>query len=203
MYDWPLSDNKKKRLAPYLEGINDEQIGTEDGTVSLFRSFNRALHRAVEAGKVNKTADVIADILYWGGINGNKRKKLESYARQLHIIGNLPDSGQKVALEEFYYSKQDGIASWSKILAVWEPESFFIYDANVAAALQTLYAGRYLFDFPPSESAAVKSYYEKNIKGLKKGEYVDYHGFCEALRQMENGNHLEKRLFMLGRRLTR
>ena len=103
MYDWPLSDNKKKRLAPYLEGINDEQIGTEDGTVSLFRSFNRALHRAVEAGKVNKTADVIADILYWGGINGNKRKKLESYARQLHIVGNLPDSGQKVALEEFYY----------------------------------------------------------------------------------------------------
>ena len=203
IYDWPLSDRQLERLTQYLEGINDEQIGTEDGTVSLFRNFSQALHRTVETGNVDETVRIIANILDWGGIHGNKPKTLLSYARQLHIVGILPEDAINMAMEEFYYSKQTGIASWSKILAAWEPESFFIYDANVAVALQIIYAGRFLFYLPPSESAAVKSYYRDKFNNLGKGEYVDYRGYCEELRQMENGNRLEKRLFMLGRRLTR
>lgn len=203
IYDWPLSDRQVERLAPYLEGINDERTGTEDGTVSLFWNFSQALHRTVETGNVDETVRVIDDILYWGGIHGNKTETLLSYARQLHIVGMLPEDAINMAIEEFYYSKQTGIASWSKILAAWEPKSFFIYDANVAVALQTMYAGRYLFYLPPSESAAVKTYYRDKFNNLGKREYVDYRGYCEELRQMENGNRLEKRLFMLGRRLTR
>ena len=202
-YNWSFSPKKKQRIDTYLEGINAKEIGTEEGTILLFQNFNQALHRTVKTGKIIKTANVIADILYWGGINGNKREKLESYARQLYIIDTLSDNGLKVAMEEFYYSKQDGIASWSKILAAWEPESFFIYDANVAAALQTLYAGRYRFFLPPSESKSVKKYYDNTIKKRGEDEQVDYHDYCVALQQTGNGIHLEKRLFMLGRRLTR
>ncbi len=203
IYDWPLSSKKMKRLDQYLKGINAKEIGTEDGTILLFQNFGQALRKAVKAGIIKETAKVISDILYWGGINGNKQETLESYARQLQIITILSDKDLEIAMEEFYYSKQGGIASWSKILAAWEPKSYFIYDANVAVALQTLYAGRYLFYLPPSESAAVKDYYDNIINNLSGEEQVDYHDYCEALRLTGNGNHLEKQLFMLGRRLTR
>ena len=202
-YDWSLSDRQVERLAPYLQGISDEQIGTEGGTVCLFRSFGRALHRTVETGNVDETVRVIADILYWGGIHGNKLETLLSYARQLHIIGMLPEDATNMAMEELYYRKRGGIASWSKILAAWEPDIFFIYDANVAVALQTLYIRRYLFFLPPSEAEAVKTYYRNQFNNLGEAEYVDYRGYCDELRRLGNGNHLEKRLFMLGRRLTR
>lgn len=203
IYDWSISDRQVERLASYLKGINNEQIGTEDGTVSLFRNFSQALHRTVETGNVDETVRVIANILYWGGIHGNKPETLLSYARQLHIVGMLPEDAINMAMEEFYYGKQTGIASWSKILAAWEPDSFFIYDANVAVALQTMYAGRFLFYLPPSESAAVRAYYKNQFNNLGEAEYVDYRGYCEALRQTGTGNHLEKKLFMLGRSLTR
>lgn len=204
IYDWSLSKRQIERLSPYLTGINIEQIGTEDGTVRLFRNFNLELRRTVETDNINETANVIKAIIsHWGGINGNKRERLESYARQLNIIGKLSDRGQEVAMEEFYYSTQDGIASWSKILAAWEPDTFFIYDANVAVALQTLYIRRYLFFLPPSEAEAVKTYYRNQFNNLGEAEYVDYRGYCDELRRLGNGNHLEKRLFMLGRRLTR
>ncbi len=202
-YEWRLSAEKTKKLSPYLNGIDIKQNGSEMMTVSLFRNFSQALHETVDTGTIEDTVRVIRDILFWGGINWNKDKKLQSYARQLHIVGKITDDEEllNTAMEELYYSRQAGVASWSKILAAWDTKAFFIYDANVAAALQTIYKGQYLFWLPDSKSAEVINYYAE-FNGLE-GKKVDYREYCEALRKTGDGNHLEKTLFMLGHRLTR
>jgi hypothetical protein len=60
----------------------------------------------------------------WGGVKGNKKETLEKYQRS--------DNSELISL------KEKGIASWSKILCVRDPQEYAIYDARVAISLNSI-----------------------------------------------------------------
>lgn len=60
----------------------------------------------------------------WGGIHSNSEETLEFYARA--SANELIERGTK------------GIASWSKVLSICEPDEFAIFDARVSASLNAL-----------------------------------------------------------------
>ena len=60
----------------------------------------------------------------WGGVKGNDSSTLEDYAN------NRDD--------ELIAKGRSGIASWSKILCIRDPNRYAIYDARVAVALNSL-----------------------------------------------------------------
>jgi hypothetical protein len=63
-------------------------------------------------------------ILDWGGIRGNRNSTIHNYYRQ--------------ALEKSPATPLKGIASFSKVLAVKNPEKYAIYDARVAVSINAV-----------------------------------------------------------------
>jgi hypothetical protein len=60
----------------------------------------------------------------WGGIRSNKFETIERYIQQSEST--------------FMRSDWRGVATWSKILAIRDPDSYAIYDARVGAALMAV-----------------------------------------------------------------
>lgn len=63
-------------------------------------------------------------IANWGGVRSNKEETLKLYA--------------KSSIENLIALKKKGIASWSKALSIVDPKRYFIYDARVASALNSI-----------------------------------------------------------------
>ena len=63
-------------------------------------------------------------VRYWGGVRGNKESTIEAYINMSEV--DLERLGAK------------GIATWSKILCLRDPNRFAIYDARVALAINSL-----------------------------------------------------------------
>ena len=184
-YKWNWPPKNQKILEFYGEPING--LTEEEFTVKLFQKFHNALTQA--GGNQGRVIEIINLIVYdWGGIHGNDDNTLNNYAQNL-INGTLEN-----------VTNFTGIASKSKILAAWNPENYFIYDARVAIALQKLYFNEYRFNIPRPQT-----YSNTGIRNLiddlekSQGEPVDYLGFCRSLRTTGRGSELEKELFMLGK----
>ncbi|MBQ9336597.1 MAG: hypothetical protein IJS14_04785 [Lentisphaeria bacterium] len=179
-YNWdypPTNQAIRNFYGEPIDGLTEEEF-----TVRLFQKFNEAFQNA--AGNKDRIKEIINLIVYhWGGIHGNHEETIERYADNL-INGNLQEM-----------ETDTGIASKSKILAAWNPNHYYIYDARVAIALQKLYFNIYRFYIPTPQGNvdAVREELERS-----QGEAVTYPEFCEGLRNTQNGSQLEKKLFMLG-----
>jgi hypothetical protein len=62
----------------------------------------------------------------WGGIKGNSAAKLRRYAA--------------ATSDELISNGYDGVATWSKILCIHDPNRYAIFDARVSVALNALQA---------------------------------------------------------------
>ena len=180
VYNWNWPPTNQKILDFYgdpIDGLTEEEF-----TVRLFQKFHDASQNA--AGNRDRIIEIINLIVYhWGGIHGNHDETIERYADNL-INGNL----QEMEMDA-------GIASKSKILAAWNPEHYYIYDARVAIALQSLYFNIYRFNIPTPQGNvdAVREELERS-----QGEKVTYPEFCVGLSNTGIGSEWEKKLFMLG-----
>ena len=129
-YNWNWPPTNQAILNFYgdpIDGLTEEQF-----TINLFQKFHEAFQNA--AGNRDRIIEINNLIVAeWGGIHGNDDNTLNNYAQNL-IDGTLTN------VTDFA-----GIASKSKILAAWDPENYFIYDARVAIALQKLYFNEYKF----------------------------------------------------------
>lgn len=183
-WNWPPTDQALLNFyGEPIEGLTEEEF-----SIKLFQKFHNALKKAEK--DIDGVVKIINLIVFgWGGIHGNQPGTIRKYANNL-ITGKLQ------ILETVA-----GIASKSKILAAWEPDRYFIYDARVAIALQKLYFDEYKFSIPTPKTSENRKAEIKEITGKLKqsrGCRVNYREFCEGLRKTGQGNQLEKKLFMLG-----
>lgn len=93
---------------------------TKTGNKNLRHHLSEIWQAATDSEKNALANWIVKD---WGGIKGNKPKTI-----QAHI--DLIESDDEIPLK--------GIASSSKILSIKAPETFAIYDARVAAALNAI-----------------------------------------------------------------
>jgi hypothetical protein len=113
-------------------------------------------------------------VRYWGGIRSNKQETIQVYC----------DSSE----EKLASSTWKGVATWSKILAMRNPDKYAIYDARVGAALLALQLLKrtttpILFSPVPSQNKAVKRFQDrvKQMPGTKGHTYNDYVALLTAV----------------------
>lgn len=102
----------------------------------------------------------------WGGIRANSEQTLKGYAESTD--------------ERLLQGGIVGVASWSKILVIRNPERYVIYDARVGAALNALQIARdcgslLLFPQVPSRNSVIKEY--------QKAETKMAHAACRVPRE--------------------
>lgn len=116
-YHWNISDNIRSAI-PSLPIGNDYEAN-----VYLKMAMSQLWKEATSLREREQlTRFIVAD---WGGIRGNKESRYSQYA--IEASKNAPEMGFK------------GIASFSKVLAIQDPETYAIYDARVAVALNAIH----------------------------------------------------------------
>lgn len=116
-YNWRTINESK-----LPQGITLPQGNQYRKNISLKSQLNKKLD-------VARTHEEKKDLLKyyvstWGGIHGNSQETLDMYARSTE--------------KELIAFGSNGIASWSKILCILNPENFAIFDARVSASLNAL-----------------------------------------------------------------
>jgi hypothetical protein len=163
-----------------------------------------ALHRVYLGAKRDSRIQIARWVVRtWGGVKNNHPATLRSYV--------------SMCSDEAHHRPWKGIASYSKILAVWDPTRFAIFDARVAAALNAvqMIADQTLnirFPIPPGQSAAIKRF-AKYVNGRgaryevpKKEVYSTYLQIIGVVAKTLNCTELyriEMLLFALAPRLAR
>lgn len=107
-----------------ISGINDfGQNGRRDylANVNLEKYFNEQWDRACHEERLALAKVIVSD---WGGVRNNKISTTEKY---------VLESAKKAPCTPI-----NGVASYSKILAVTKPNIYAIYDARVAACLNAI-----------------------------------------------------------------
>lgn len=111
-YDWKI---------PEVEGF--AQVGARgyQPNLDLKAYLNQQWASASSARRLQLAKIIVSD---WGGIRGNRPETLERYVKTI----------SKLALS----SPLQGVASYSKILSIAQPDQFAIYDARVAGCLNAV-----------------------------------------------------------------
>mgnify|MGYP005849771015 CR=1 FL=1 len=93
-------------------------------------ALKQELHKKWKSFDDDETHFQIAQsiVAHWGGVKGNKESTLRKY------IENFKKDSFETPLK--------GVASYSKILAIIDPEKYAIYDARVAVALNAIQVNR-------------------------------------------------------------
>lgn len=111
-YNWGLPKPPKGVLL-------DENLSVCSQTISLKKQLQILWYEHPER-RIELTQFIVKE---WGGIKTNSRNTLTAYAK---LSANyLP---QNIS----------GVASWSKVLGIIDPDKFAIYDARVAVSLNAL-----------------------------------------------------------------
>jgi hypothetical protein len=88
------------------------------------KSLRRFIHSAIAQDDKLKVKYQKWYVRDWGGVRGNKESTLDGYikssASELKLLG------------------VKGVATWSKILSIRDPEKYAIYDARVALSINSL-----------------------------------------------------------------
>jgi hypothetical protein len=163
-----------------------------------------ALHRAYSTVDLEARENIAYWVVkIWGGVKNNHPSTLRSY------VSMCSDEGRERPWK--------GIASYSKLLAVWDPNRFAIFDARVATTLNAvqMIGDKNLnirFPIPPGQNAAIKRF-AKYINGRsvryevpKKEAYDTYSRIISAVAKRLNRTELyriEMLLFALATRLAR
>ena len=121
-YSWKVADRDWERLDTLGLGFNwrsysDQKVANKDLKYHLSMKWGE-----LDWNKKVKLATWIVE--NWGKIHGNKPKTIESHVR-------LVNQDEPV-------TPIKGVASYSKILAIKDPNRYAIYDARVAAALNAI-----------------------------------------------------------------
>lgn len=153
-YNWP---RKKWPELPDLISMNTSFSGNRyHQNMQLKRQLNQLWH-AYPEHRMDLTRFIVKD---WGGIGGNSPASLERMA--------VWDDEKLLALGI------SGVASYSKVLAIRDPETYAIYDARVAVSLNAvqLIAGcseGMMFPYLPGRNKVT-------------GDTVNKRGFSQCLR---------------------
>jgi hypothetical protein len=123
------------------------------------KNLRLAVYKELMTESPNNLALQMWYVRDWGKVKGNKESTLEGYVNTSHekLIG----LGKK------------GIATWSKILSIRQPNAFVVYDARVALALNSLqkkYAvkDRIFFELLPSQN---KSFVQPTNKKIQSSDF--------------------------------
>lgn len=153
-----------------------------------FEVFYNDLHNA---SNTDELQTVIQKIFDWGGVGSDKLKKY--YAEKL-FRGDL----------SFESQQNTPLSSWSKVLAAYTFKDatnpkYFIYDSRVAIALNII-DKEHKWVLPNAQGySAIFALIKQSQK--KSEAKTSYQRYCEALQE-KGGVSLERKLFMLAKKLT-
>jgi len=196
LYRWPI---------PRLDiGIPFEQ-GSDSLTkanMRLKRTLNAAWQDAHEARRFEIAHWYVAR---WGGVKRNKRETLE----------DIVAASEKELLSR----GMSGIATWSKVLVVKDPDRYAIFDARVATSINALQLiGRHerpiLFPSLPSQNRTITQFQKwLRERGFERSRYVAkaevYPAYLEILGDVAKGlglaslDEIEMALFANAETLSR
>lgn len=156
---------------------------------------------------------VITEILNWGFGERNdddRRMMINRYYNSIsQLLQNVPGQDNIVQIDQLLFQRRgnlftqswNNIASWSKVLAAYNPDNFFIYDSRVAMALNIIdnECGWYL-PAGKGHNIVLAIIKQNQTRGQVRTLKESYRCYCESLRQ-HGGVTLERQLFMLGKML--
>lgn len=159
----------------------------------------------------NYPLDVITEILNWGFGERNDDDRITMINRYrdsiLQLPQHVPGQDNIEQIDQLLFQRRgnlftqswNNIASWSKVLAAYNPDNFFIYDSRVAMALNIIdnECGWYL---PEGKGHnIVFAIIKQNQTGRQvRNKKESYRCYCNSLRGNGGGANLERQLFMLG-----
>jgi hypothetical protein len=116
----PLLEKNYEWKIPQLTNFSSSLEKSFSANVELKHFLNKLWNNS------DKTDFEVAEIIIkeWGGIKGNKKETIEKYI-------------QRVRSHNFETSFK-GLASYTKLYSIAEPERFAIYDARVAVTLNAI-----------------------------------------------------------------
>lgn len=180
--------------------------GFQRGADSLAQAnmrLKRALSLDWEQNPSRRTYLATWFVSAWGGVRTNDEETLAAYAR--------------ASEDELSTRAINGVATWSKILAMRNPSKFQIYDARVSASLNALQivqkvGNPIIFPSVPSRNTKIVPFQRKlrSLSGnFQKVSPLDaYRQYGEALRGtanrvgLETGEEIEMLLFADAERLV-
>jgi hypothetical protein len=111
-YDWKI---------PEIEGFDRAGESGYQANLELKAYLNQQWVSASSARRLQLAKVIVSD---WGRVRGNRPKTLEKYATA------ISEQAPPTVLQ--------GVASYSKILSIAQPDEFAIYDARVAGCLNAV-----------------------------------------------------------------
>ena len=183
--------NLKERLENYVRSNNIDLTydwkGQNENQVDI--CFFEWHQRMTNANSEEEFREIIADIFRWGGVGSDRLK--QHYAEKLHRHDT-----------SFESVKNTPLASWTKILAAYDPERYWIYDSRVAIALKTL-VHEYDWFIPRRRNDEVGAYFRcQYTNALTATESYDRYLILLSAVDVRASSSLEKKLFMLGGQIT-
>lgn len=185
-YDWPINHER----LPH--GIKICGSSCFEQNVDLKFKLNAAWENFLDQNQEEELYKLAKYyVSTWGGVHRNSRQTLENYIQSEPSLLILAQ-------------KQKGVASWSKVLCIRNPEEYAIFDARVSFTLNalqvlaSLQASEFIrFPILPSRNGAInranptlrkffsenkisetENYYQKYLSILKSAEFKDYK-ICE------------------------
>ena len=160
----------------------------EDEVNKLFEDYYKELKESVSNRCMDMAEKTITEILHWGGIYRIREDRITDYANKL-LSGDLEIDDSTL------------LSSWTKILAAWDPEKYWIYDSRVAIALAMLFP-EYNWFIPVRRNDSIGSYLRKGYIGEEMTKQESYAKYLEFLAAVNKPGSCEKKLFMLGGGIT-
>ena len=182
----------EKRIKDFVEnhGIAKDSLtyrwngDDEDAVIRRFSDWNTQIKSAVRDNDKDVLTKIIKEIFTWGKVGTDP--KAEDFAGRL-LNGKLTVFGEQTT----------PLASWSKVLAAYDPQQYYIYDSRVAVALKMLYWGDERFHwFIPQGRELLSVILNKTQESDTQRE--SYGRYLRLLNATGNAPHYERQLFMLG-----
>jgi len=197
IYHWNEPDSVLPRTVEFNPPID---VSSADWNIALKWALHEAFCNADETDRLSIAEWVVK---HWGGVKKNKPETFDVYL----AMTRQPPGAQ---------TPWQGVASYSKILSVYDPKQYAIFDARVASALnavQMLYEGNLTvrFPIPNGQSEAIKRFANKIVEIDAALEIEKAQAYAEYLRLIKAVSNtlgcelytIEMLLFSLATRLAR
>jgi hypothetical protein len=197
IYHWDEPDSVLPRTVKFNPPID---VSSADWNIALKWALHGAFIKSGETGRRSIAEWVVKQ---WGRVKKNKPETFDVY---LAMVGQHPGAR----------TPWRGVASYSKILAVYDPKQYAIFDARVASALnavQMFDEGNLTvrFPIPNGQNEAIKRFANKIGKTDAALEIEKAQAYSEYLRLIKAVSDnlkcelytIEMLLFSLATRLAR
>jgi len=162
VYDWEVPKN-----CPF-----DFQRGSDSCARANMR-LRRVLSKIWKNEPTRRLEVAIWYVRDWGGIISNRKETIDKYV--------CLSEGDLTALN------MQGVATWSKILAVQNPDTYAIFDARVSAALNAIQLAKgvetsLLFPQLPTRNTKIKKFQEWLRRQSFRKQRPTYRDYVSLLR---------------------